>query len=94
MRRRKQKKHGKHDKKGKRIKSKKRGGIWTTNKFGKIKSKKQHPPKSIVKRCLRCGARVLHHHLYCDKHWLLKQKENEKKDIKESELEIFDMKVM
>ena len=67
-----------YDKKDKRLRSRKRkGGIWITNKFGKAKRKIEHPPKPIVKRCVKCGAKVFHHHFLCDKHWLLKQKENE-----------------
>jgi len=58
---------------------KSRGGIWVTNKFGKIKAKKRHPPKPIVKKCLKCGAKVLYHHLFCERCWIENQNDRNEK---------------
>lgn len=71
----------KHVKKGKKYKQRKRrGGIWITNKFGKLKSNRKHPPKPIVKKCRKCGARVLYHHYFCENCW--REYQSEKEDYK------------
>lgn len=77
-----------YDKEGKKIRPyKKKGGIWVTNKFGKVRSNRTHPPKPVVKKCSvpGCDKRIKYHHWLCEAHW----KERNSQDKKNSETQHF-----